>query len=106
MSFNTPAFLFFILPVCLLLYYAVDWRWKNLVALAASLVFFAWGQAFYLPLMLALIGLNFYLGQQIERRRAADAPSASAPGTGAKPFLLWGIALNLALLLFFKIVLA
>src|SRR5512142_2158009 len=89
MSFNTPAFLFFILPVCLLLYYAVDWRWKNLVALAASLVFFAWGQAFYLPLMLALIGLNFYLGQQIERARptgdeAASEHDADAEAAGAE----------------------
>jgi alginate O-acetyltransferase complex protein AlgI len=98
MSFNAPVFLFFFLPISLLLYYAVAWRWKNAVALAASLVFFAWGQLFYLPLMLALIGVNFYLGRRIEQTR-------QQPG-GARSSLAWGIALNVALLLFFKILLA
>lgn len=98
MSFNAPAFLFFFLPVSLLFYFAVDRRFKNLVALVASLVFFAWGQLFYLPLMLLVIVLNYFLGRHIENRRAQ--PEA------ARKALIWGIALNVALLLFFKLVTA
>jgi alginate O-acetyltransferase complex protein AlgI len=98
MSFNAPVFLFFFLPISLLVYYLIDWRWKNWIALAASLVFFAWGQALYLPLMLFVIGLNFYLGRLIQQRR-------EQPG-GARKFLFWGSAINIALLLFFKTALA
>jgi alginate O-acetyltransferase complex protein AlgI len=98
MSFNAPVFLFFFLPISLLLYYAVDKRWKNAVALVASLVFFAWGQLFYLPLMGILILVNFYLGQRIERAR-------QQPGS-ARGNLAWGIALNVILLLFFKVIVA
>ena len=98
MSFNAPTFLFFFLPVCLLFYYAVDRRYKNWVALAASLIFFAWGQIFYLPLLLLLIIANYYLGKAIGRNR--DQP-------GRARTILWsGIGLNVAVLLFFKLVVA
>ena len=96
MNFNAPTFLFFFLPVGLLLYYAVDWRYKNLVALAASLVFYAWGQLFYLPIMLLVILVNFYTARRIEGAR--EKPEA------ARKWLWAGIVFDIGLLLFFKIV--
>ena len=98
MPFNSPYFLFLFLPICLLFYYVAGQRYRNLIALAASLVFFAWGQVFYLPLMMFVIALNFYLGQRLESAR-------EQPGSARKA-LGWGIALNIALLLFFKITLS
>jgi alginate O-acetyltransferase complex protein AlgI len=96
MNFNAPTFLFFFLPVGLLLYYAVDWRYKNLVALAASLVFYAWGQLFYLPIMLLVILVNFYTARRIEGAR--ERPQA------ARKWLWAGIVFDIGLLLFFKII--
>ncbi len=94
MQFNTPYFLFLFLPISLVIYYVASDRYKNLVALAASLVFFAWGQLGYVPFMLLLITVNFFLGSMIEKKR--DQPQT------ARLFLITGIALDLAVLLFFK----
>ncbi|MBR5094907.1 MAG: MBOAT family protein [Oscillospiraceae bacterium] len=53
MVFSSLSFLFFFLPVVALLYFPVrDRRWRNGVLLAASLLFYAWGEPRYLPVML------------------------------------------------------
>ncbi len=95
MSFTSPVFLFIFLPFSLILYFIADRRYKNLIALAASLVFFAWGELYYVPLMLLLIVVNFYLGRQIEQSR--ETPQGRSQ-------LLAGIAFNIALLVFFKLI--
>ncbi len=100
MQFNSPYFLFIFLPVCLLLYFVANPRYRNPIALAASLVFLAWGQLFYLPLMVFIIVLNFYLAQSLERTR-----EHSEPQDQARKILVWGVALNVFLLMFFKVAL-
>ena len=103
MSFSNPAFLFFFLPVALLAYYLAAPRFKNGIALAASLVFFSWGQLVYLPLMAIIILVNFFLGQAIERARInAEQAGLEAPIGQARRRLFWGIFFNLAILIFFK----
>src|SRR5512138_2214114 len=95
MNFNAPVFLFLFLPVCLLVYSVAEARYKNLILLAASLAFFAWGQWFYIPLMLLIILLNFYLAQQIEQARGQAEKSRN--------LLVLSVSLNLAILIFFKL---
>lgn len=95
MGFNSTVFLILFLPASLVLYLLADHRYKNLVLLAASLVFFAWGQWFYIPLMLALIVFNFALGQRLELLRGEEDAGRRA--------LLWAVGLNLAVLVFFKL---
>lgn len=95
MGLHSPVFLLFLLPVCLLAYWLAGRRWRNTLLLAASLVFLAWGQWLTLPLMLALILVNFKAGQRIERLRGQAGP--------AKAALVQAVALNLAVLAFFKI---
>lgn len=94
MSFHTPLFLFAFLPICLLVYLVASRRYRNWIALAASLVFFSWGQLYYLPLMLFVILVNYFLGKRLEKLR--DTP-------GAQRWLAAGIILNIVLLFFFKI---
>jgi alginate O-acetyltransferase complex protein AlgI len=94
MQFTSPVFLFLLFPISFIVYFAADRRYKNLAALAASLVFFAWGQPGYIPLMLVVIALNFFIGSAIEKNRAQPQI--------ARQFLFTGIALNLLALLFFK----
>ena len=96
MSFDSTIFLFIFLPVCLLVYFVADRRYRNGVALLASLVFFAWGQLFYLPLMLALIVANYALGRRMEAARGQPGP--------ARGLLIGSIVLNLLPLVFFKLV--
>ena len=44
MVFSTPIFLFCFLVLTLLVYYVVPRRFRNLVLLCASLLFYYWGE--------------------------------------------------------------
>ena len=53
MVFSSLTFLFFFIPPVALLYFASpSRRWRNAVLLAASLVFYSWGEPKFLILML------------------------------------------------------
>lgn len=62
MVFSSIIFLFYFLPVVLILYYTVG-RWsihlRNVLLLAASLVFYAWGEPKYIWLMLVSCVFNW-----------------------------------------------
>lgn len=70
MVFNSVVFLFGFLPLALAAYYLVPGRAKNVVLLAESLVFYAWADARYLPLILVLILLNYAAGLLLQRGKA------------------------------------
>lgn len=94
MLFSSITFLFIFLPLTLLLYYLVPFRMKNYVMLAASLVFYAWGEPVYIILMILSIILNYFCGQDIyEKRDNARAMKMS---------LMFGVVMNLLILGFFK----
>ena len=48
MRFSSLPFLFGFLPLTLALYFAAPPRWRNLVLLLTSLVFYGWGEPVYL----------------------------------------------------------
>ena len=89
MVFSSIPFLFYFLPSFFVLYYALPCR--NAVILIASLLFYAWGEARYLPLLLAYILINWAFGLLIAR---------PAPWGGR--LLTAGIAINIAMLVSFK----
>ena len=54
MVFSSLTFLFFFLPLTLILYFVKDdIRWRNGVLLAASLLFYAWGEPVWVLAMVA-----------------------------------------------------
>ncbi len=66
MEFSTLFFLYIFFPLTLLVYFLMpDMRKKNIALIAASLLFYAFGQPFYLPLLLATAFLNYWLGRQV-----------------------------------------
>lgn len=89
MVFSSVTFLFYFLPVFLALYYVLPW--KNGVLLVASLVFYAWGEPRFLPLLMASALLNYGFGLLIMRA-----------GQHRKLALGLGVAANLAMLGYFK----
>jgi alginate O-acetyltransferase complex protein AlgI len=93
MVFSSPIFLFVFLPATLLLYYLLPRAAKNGFLLAASLVFYAWGEIFYVLIMLFSIVVNYLIGLSLEK--AAERP-------GRKRVLIAGVVANLALLAYFK----
>jgi alginate O-acetyltransferase complex protein AlgI len=61
-SFTSLSFLFFFLPVTLLLCRLGGCRLRNSLLLAASLLFYAWGGFLVLPVLLLIIIGNFVFG--------------------------------------------
>ena len=51
MLFSSVTFLFFFLPITLMLHQLAPWRWKNHVLLAASVIFYASGEPRYIALL-------------------------------------------------------
>jgi alginate O-acetyltransferase complex protein AlgI len=92
--FSSIVFIFTFLPIVILAYYVAPVRIRNFILLLASLVFYAWGEPVYLFLMLYSILFNYVMGLDIYRRRGKLKK--------ARESLILGVAVNLALLGFFK----
>jgi alginate O-acetyltransferase complex protein AlgI len=93
MLFSSVVFLFYFLPLFIVIYCAAPGVVaKNVVLLAASLLFYAWGEPRFVPLLIASIGVNYGFALAI----GAAAPPRRRLVTAA------GIAINLALLGLFK----
>jgi len=69
MVFSSPTFLFLFLPILLAVYLLVGSRLKNFVLLIASLFFYAWGEGWFVLIMLGSITANYVLGILIEANR-------------------------------------
>jgi len=92
--FSSNVFLYFYLPVVLLLYYASPRKLRNLTLLVVSLFFYGWGEPVYVLLMVATILLNYVFGWWIHTRKTA--------GKSAKAVLITGVTANIAILGWFK----
>lgn len=90
MLFSSVTFLFFFLPITLMLHQLLPWRWKNHVLLAASVLFYASGEPVYI-LLLAFSAFVGWLHCLYMTRRP-----------GHRGALVSAICWNLVFLLFFK----
>ncbi len=91
MVFSSVTFLFYFLPLFLLVFYAT--RCSKWALAAFSIVFYAWGEPIFVVLLFGSIAANYVLGLKIEQARASDR---------ARPWVAAGIVLNLIPLLLFK----
>jgi alginate O-acetyltransferase complex protein AlgI len=93
MEFSSLIFLFLFLPVFLILFFSVRKFARNLFLLAASLVFYAWGEGQYVLLLLVSIIVNYLFGFLVDK-------------TEGKPFrkaiFVVAVIFNVGLLVFFK----
>ena len=94
MVFSSIPFLFFFLPLCLLLYYAVPFSMKNGILLVFSLIFYAWGEPIYILLMLFATLVDYTNGLLMERFGTTKITRTL--------FLCSSIVVNLSVLAFFK----
>jgi len=92
MVFSSSLFLLYFLPVFLLFYYFADVRYKNYVALAASLFFYAWGAPTFIFIVIASIIADFYAVNVMHR----------STGRKKKWWVAFSVALNIGMLLYFK----
>lgn len=94
MVFSEPVFMFLFLPVSLLLYYAVPFRFKNAVLFLTGLLFYAWGEPVFVLIMILSTLIDYCAG------RVMDKFDDSA--IIRKTALIVSVVMNLSLLGIFK----
>jgi alginate O-acetyltransferase complex protein AlgI len=92
MVFSSTLFLFYFLPGFLLIYFLAPTRFKNVVALVASIAFYAWGGLNFLALFLASVVVNFALIRFMDQ----------ADDWKKRIYLILSIIINVAMLFYFK----
>jgi len=98
MVFSSPSFLYYFLPVTLILYFLVPMpkgspRLRNLTLLVMSLIFYAWGEPKYVFLMVIQCVAAWVFGLLIVKYRGQKA---------SKVFLLISVIISVSVLFFFK----
>lgn len=93
MLFSSIPFLYYFLPLTVLVYFLVPKQFKNCVLLVFSLIFYAWGEPKYVLLMLATIAMFYGCGLAIEKAKTQKV---------RKFWLTVSIVISLGLLAIFK----
>ncbi len=96
MVFSSYLFLFYFLPLALLLYYAVPRVGKHLVLTGLSYVFYGWANPLFVPLLLGSTLIDYVCGFVIAGARARNDDRRARLG------LAVSLCTNLGLLGFFK----
>lgn len=98
MTFSSLTFLFYFLPIVLMLYYLFFFSrtLKNFILLICSLFFYAWGEPKYVLLLLLSIVVNYLLGLLIGKESSKKKTSSF--------FLTLAVLFNLSMLVIFKYV--
>ena len=84
MVFSSLTFIYFFLPLVIILYYLVPGTMKNVFLLVASVFFYFWGSPRYVPLLIMLCMWTFIIGIDIPKREMKEK----------RRTLFWGIAVE------------
>ena len=93
MLFSSIPFLYYFLPLVLILYFIAPKALKNPVLLIFSLAFYAWGEPKYVFLMIGTVLANYVFGLLIEKFRSSPL---------SRVFLILSVVLSLGVLGYFK----
>lgn len=91
MVFSSITFLFYFLPIVILVYYMVPRKFKNIILLIASLAFYFYGEPKYTLLMIFSIICTYLLGLLMNKYKEYS-----------KIFLVSSILINAGILVYFK----
>ncbi len=94
MVFTSHIFVFYFLPLCLFIYYALPTRWKNLFLTIASYIFYGWWKPWFVTLMMLSTVVDYTAGRVISAKGASQRRRKLA--------LITSICTNLSLLGVFK----
>ncbi len=93
MVFSSISFLYYFLPIAIILYFLVPNKFKNLILLITSLGFYFYGEPKYIILMLGSIFIAYVFGMLMEKTKKQKTK---------KTLLAVSISINVFLLGFFK----
>lgn len=93
MTFASIQFLFYFLPLFLLLYFSTkNIAYKNVIFVIFSLIFYSGGYTWHLFLLLGSVAVNYRLALALDAREGAER----------RKILIYGVVFNVALLGVFK----
>lgn len=91
MIFSSMTFIWIFLPLLLFCYFIVKEKYRNIILLIFSLIFYSWGEPKYIILMLISILINYIFGIVLDKSKS-----------NKKFILILSILFNLGLLIYFK----
>ncbi len=91
MLFSSILFLYYFLPITMLIYWLAPNKHKNLILFLVSLFFYAWGEPVYVFLMLLSIFANYKFGMAMGKNIENKSK-----------ILIYSVVFNIGLLIFFK----
>ena len=96
MIFSSLEFLFLYFAAVLIIYYITPFKFRNLVLLIVSLIFYGWGEPVYVFIMIFSICVDYICGWQVSKYKEKNKDKI------AKRFVVASVAINLSVLGFFK----
>ncbi|MDD6771169.1 MAG: MBOAT family O-acyltransferase [Inconstantimicrobium porci] len=94
MVFSSLIFIYIFLPITLLIYYITPKRFRNLVVFIASILFYAWGEPYYIALLLISVIVDYFGAIIVEKTRADKDKS--------RFIFVTVLVINISVLFFFK----
>lgn len=94
MIFSSPVFIYIFMPVFFLAYYIAGDKYKNIILLIASSLFYAWGAPSFILILLASVLIDWKIGNLIYQNRQVDSIK--------KHYLVLSLLVNIGMLLYFK----
>ena len=93
MVFSSMTFIWIFLPILLFVYYISKEKYRNIILLIFSLIFYSWGEPKYIVLMLISILVNYIFGRILDKCNKKKNKTI---------VLIFSIIFNLGLLVYFK----
>ena len=90
MIFSSILFIYYFLPILLIVYFIIPSKYKNLTLLLFSLIFYFLGEPKYIIVLLLSCIINYFLSKQIEKEKYS------------KLYLIISLIYNISQLLVFK----
>ncbi len=93
MLFSSITFLFYFLPIVLIIYYFLREKYRNIFLLLASLLFYAWGEPKFVIIMIVSIIINYLFALGIDKCKKKES---------RRLLLKFTVVMNLGILVVFK----
>ena len=94
MVFSSLVFLFYFLPVVMILYFFSSTKVRNVIILISGIIFYAWGEPFYILIMLLSTAIDYTAGRMIDKFDGNEKLR--------RLFLIISVCMNVGLLSVFK----
>ena len=93
MLFSSISFLYYFLPLALIFYFIVPKKYKNLVLLFFSIIFYFYGEGILTLVLISSCIFNFIIAKFIDKNKSKSK---------RKTYLIIGLIVNIGLLIYYK----